>query len=462
MASMLSSDQSKLLTPAPADTGKPLRIAFLTYRGKAHCGGQGVYTRHMARALTDLGHHVEVFSGQPYPEVDDDIILHKLESLDIFNDHFPGRMPGFWEIKSLPDFAELTSFLGGSFSEPLGFSLRAWQELKPRLDEFDLVHDNQTLGYGILGIQNDGLPVLQTIHHPITVDRRLEIEHARTLLEQIGKRRWYSFTRMQTRVAKRMRRVMTVSENSFEDVHADHEVPRDRMVVVPVGVDPELFRPRPDVDRIPGMILTTASADVPLKGLRYLLEAIAKLRTERPDVHLVIIGKPKEGGTAMQTLDRLGLTDHVTWISGVSDERIVELYSQCEVAVVPSLYEGFSLPAIEAMSSGACLVATNGGALPEVVGEDGETAIVVETESGDALAVGIAKALDDPELRDRLGTAGRERVVNHWSWRHTALKTIEQYRILLAEVGADPSPSAAPGQSGLAATFGKLTRKLGR
>jgi len=409
----------------------PLRIAYLSYRGKPHCGGQGVYTRHLTKALVRLGHHVEVFGGQPYPILDDGIELHELPSLDIFNDHFPGRMPGFWEVKSFADFAEVMSFMGGSFSEPLSFSLRAWKALRPRIGDFDLLHDNQTLGYGILGIQNEGLPVLQTIHHPITVDRKLEIEHARNLVEQIGKRRWYAFTKMQTRVAKRMLRVMTVSESSFDDIAADHKVDPDKMVVVPVGVDPELFRPMPEVKKIPGMIVTTASADVALKGLKFLLEALAKLRTERPEAHLVIIGKPKEGGAAMETLERLGLTDHVHWISGVPDERIVELYSECEVACVPSLYEGFSLPAIEAMSSGAALVATTGGALPEVVGEDGVSALLVEPGSGDALAMALGRAMDDPDLRTRIGAAARQRVIDQWSWHHTAVKTIEQYRILL-------------------------------
>jgi len=435
------------ISPAVAsDGGAPLRIAFLSYRGKPHCGGQGVYTRHLTKALKDMGHHVEVFGGQPYPEVVDGVPLHELPSLDIFNDHFPGRMPGFWEVKSAADFAEVMSFMGGSFSEPLSFSLRAWKALKPRINDFDLVHDNQTLGYGILGMQNDGLPVLQTIHHPITVDRKLELEHARTAVERFGKRRWYSFTKMQTRVAKRMLRVMTVSESSFDDIANDHEVDRDRMVVVPVGVDPELFRPMPNVKRVPGMLVTTASADVPLKGLRYLLEALAKVRTERPEAHLVIIGKPKEGGAAMDTLDRLGLADHVSWISGVSDQRIVDLYSECEVAVVPSLYEGFSLPAIEAMSSGACLVATTGGALPEVAGNHDESALLCEPGDPDALAAMINLALGDPDLRARLGAAARARVIDKWSWHHTAVKTVEQYRLLLEEWDREGKPKIPLGK----------------
>lgn len=433
-----------------------MRIAFLTYRGKPHCGGQGVYTRHLTKALADLGHHVEVYSGQPYPHVVDDVPLHKLPSLDIYNDQFPGRMPAFWELKNVYDLAEVTAFSSGTFSEPLSFSLRAWGALRPRLGDFDLVHDNQTLGYGLLGIQNDGLPILESIHHPITVDRRLEIEHARTMVERFGKRRWYAFTKMQTRVAQRMLRVVTVSQSSFDDIVADHGVDPTRMAVVPVGVDPELYRPLPDVAKVPGMIVTTASADVALKGLRYLLEALAKVRVEHPDAHLVIIGKPKEGGSAMQVLRDLGLADHVEWISGVPDERIVELYSQCEVACVPSLYEGFSLPAIEAMSSGACLVATTGGALREVVGRDNDTALLCPPGDAEALAATLTKALRDPALRARIGAAGRQRVIDHWSWRHTAVRTVEQYEILLEEWRNRPPtkgvrswlPKSLPGRSG--------------
>ena len=406
---------------------------MLSYRGKRHCGGQGVYVRHLSKALVDLGHQVEVFGGPPYPDLDPRVPLHELPSLEIYNDYFPGRMPGFWEIKSFADFAELTSFMGGTFSEPLAFSIRAHDALKDRVDDFDVVQDNQTLGYGILALERAGLPVLGTIHHPITVDRRLEIEHARTRFEEIGKRRWYSFTKMQTRVATRLTRIITVSESSLHDIHQDHKVELDRMHVVPVGVDPDLFQPVPGVQRIPGRIVTTASADVALKGLRFLLEAIAKLRTERDDVHLVVIGRPKEGGQSEATIRELGLEDHIEFISGVPDERIVELYSEAELAVVPSLYEGFSLPAIEAMSCAIPLVATTGGALPEVTGIDNETVLQVSPGDSDALAARMRGALADPELRARVGSNGRQRVIDHWSWRHTALRTVEHYRALLDE-----------------------------
>jgi glycosyltransferase involved in cell wall biosynthesis len=410
-----------------------LRIALLAYRGKPHVGGQGVYIRHLSKALADLGHHVEVLGGQPYPELDPRVPLVKLRSLDIYNDYFPMRMPGLWELKRWHDFVEVASFSAGQFPEPLAFSLRAWSHLHSRPGVFDLVHDNQSLGYGLLGIQREGLPVIATIHHPITVDRRLEIEHAHGRYLRWTLRRWYSFTKMQTRVASRLPRVVTVSESSFKDIVHDHRVDPSRMAVVPVGVDVDLFRPLAEVAPVSGRLITTASADVTMKGLRFLLEALAKVRTERDDAHLVVIGKRKPGGQADRTIARLGLESAVEFVSGVPDERIIELYAEAEVAVVPSLYEGFSLPAVEAMACGTPLVATSGGALPEVVGNDGETALVVPPGDSEALAATLRRALGRSDLRSTIGAAGRQRVIDQWSWKHTAEKTVEQYRILLDE-----------------------------
>ena len=413
----------------PFDPNGPLRIAYLTYRGKPHVGGQGVYTRHLTKALVDLGHHVEVFGGQPYPILDSRIPLHKLPSLDIFNDQYPGRFPAYWEIKDWPTFVETAQFLKGTFGEPRAFSIRAYNELSKRVHDFDLVHDNQCLGYGILKIEKL-IPTIVTLHHPITKDRKLEMEHTKTWWKRQSIRRWYSFVNMQGKVASKMPRVVVVSENSIADIHTDMKVSLDRMKLVPVGVDPELFTPLPHIARKPGHLITTASADVALKGLSYLLEALAKIRTER-DVHLTIIGRPREGANA-DLIRKLGLSDCITHVSGVSDERIVELYAESELAVVPSLYEGFSLPAIEAMSTGICLVATTGGALPEVTGADNDTVLSCPAGDADALAAPIRRGLDNAELRNRVGAAGRARVVERWSWKHCAQLTVDQYREVLA------------------------------
>jgi len=413
----------------PFDPNGPLRIAYLTYRGKPHVGGQGVYTRHLTKALVDLGHHVEVFGGQPYPILDPRVQLHQLPSLDIFNDAFPGRFPAYWEINDWPNFVETAQFLKGTFGEPRSFSIRAHRALKTRVNDFDIVHDNQCLGYGILKIEKI-IPTIVTLHHPITKDRKLEMEHTPTWWKRKAIGRWYSFVEMQGKVASKMPRVVVVSKNSIDDIHTDMKVSLDRMRLVPVGVDHELFSPKPSVQRKPGHMITTASADVALKGLSYLLEALAKLRTER-EVHLTIIGKPREGANA-DLIRSLGLEDCITHVSGVTDERIVELYAEAELAVVPSLYEGFSLPAIEAMATGTCLVATTGGALPEVTGADNDTVLSCPAGDADALAAAIRRGLDSKELRDRIGAAGRTRVVERWSWRHCAALTVDQYKEVLS------------------------------
>ena len=413
----------------PFDPNGPLRIAYLTYRGKPHVGGQGVYTRHLTKALVDLGHHVEVFGGQPYPILDPRVQLHQLPSLDIFNDAYPGRFPAYWEVNDWPNFVETAQFLKGTFGEPRSFSIRAHRALKTRVNDFDIVHDNQCLGYGILKIEKM-IPTIVTLHHPITKDRKLEMEHTPTWWKRKAIGRWYSFVEMQGKVASQMPRVVVVSKNSIDDIHTDMKVSLDRMRLVPVGVDHELFSPKPSVQRKPGHMITTASADVALKGLSYLLEALAKLRTER-EVHLTIIGKPREGANA-DLIRSLGLEDCITHVSGVTDERIVELYAEAELAVVPSLYEGFSLPAIEAMATGTCLVATTGGALPEVTGVDNDTVLSCPAGDTDALAAAIRRGLDSKELRDRIGTAGRARVVERWSWRHCAALTVDQYKEVLS------------------------------
>jgi glycosyltransferase involved in cell wall biosynthesis len=369
-----------------------------------------------------------VYGGQPYPVLDPRIEMHKLPSLDIFNDLYPGRFPAYWEVKEWPDAVEVLEFLRGTFGEPRAFSLRAYRALKPRANDFDLVHDNQCLGTAIARI-NDVIPTIVTLHHPITRDRALEMSHTPNWWKRRAIGRWYSFVRMQGKVARSMPRIVVVSENSINDIEKDMGVRRDRMRLVPVGVDPELFTPLPHVEREPQRLITTASADVALKGLSYLLEALAKLRTER-DVRLTIIGKPRAGASA-DLIDSLGLKDCIDYVSGVPDETIVELYARSTLAVVPSLYEGFSLPAIEAMSTGICLVATTGGALPEVTGRDGDTVLSCPPGDVDALAAAIRRGLDDADLRARVGAAGRKRVVERWSWRHCAQLTVEQYREVL-------------------------------
>jgi len=414
-----------------------LRIALLSYRGDPFCGGQGVYVRHLSRELARLGHHVDVIGAQPYPVLDEvegpgSVRLVELPSLDLYRADDPFRTPAAAEYRGLVDVLEFATMRTGGFPEPLTFSLRARQYLARHKGRYDVVHDNQTLGYGLLGLERHGFPLVTTVHHPITVDRQLEIDAAGGLLERLGKRRWYAFTRMQARVARRLDRIITVSGSSKAEIAAQLGAAPGAISVVPIGADTRLWSPSDEVAVVPGRIVTTSSADVPLKGLVYLVEALAKVRTER-DAHLVVVGKPqREDGPVADAVRRFGLERHVEFRTGLSDRDLVDLYRSAEVACVPSLYEGFSLPAAEAMATGTPLVATTGGAIPEVAGPDGETCLAVPPADAGALAAALGRLLDDPELRERLGAAGRQRVLANFTWQRAAELTVERYRAAIA------------------------------
>nr|WP_207630798.1 MULTISPECIES: glycosyltransferase family 4 protein [unclassified Actinopolyspora] len=397
---------------------------MLSYRSKPHSGGQGIYVRHLSRGLAELGHEVEVFSGQPYPELDQGVRLTRVPSLDLYREPDPFRTPHPRELRGPLDLAELGIMWTAGFPEPLTFSLRAARILRDRAHEFDVVHDNQSLGYGLLGLRRAGIPLVATVHHPITHDRRVELAAARGW-RKLTLRRWYGFLRMQRRVARRIPRVLTVSRSSAEDIVNDFGVPEDNLRVVPLGVDSEVFRP-PERPRTPGRIVAMASADTPMKGIDTLLEAVAKLRTERP-VELVLVANPVRGGPTERLIEELGIGDIVQTVSGLSDTRLAELFGSAEIACVPSLYEGFSLPTVEAMACGTPLVASRAGAIPEVVGTDGSTAELVPPADVGALAGRLGALLDDPDRRAALGRAGRSRVLARYSWASVAAATVDCY-----------------------------------
>ncbi len=404
----------------------PLRIAFLIYRGNPYSGGQGVYTRYLTKALVDLGHEVEVFAGPPYPVLDEGVKFTAVPSLDLYREPDPFRIPWPWELKSWIDVEEFGIMASGGFPEPRTWSHRIRRVLKDRVGDFDIIHDNQCLGSGMLGIVEDGWPLLTTLHHPITVDRDLDLSHTTNPFRRMTLARWYHFLGMQKRVAKQLPRLTTVSTSSKRDITAQMGVDFDKMGVVPVGVDHNRFRRLKDVKKVKGRLMTTASADVPLKGLMPLLEAVAKVKTER-SITLTLVGKPRSGSKVANRVAELGLEDVVQFHTGISDDKMVELFNEAEVAVVPSLYEGFSLPAVEAMSCSTALVATTGGALPEVVGTDGTTGILVPPNDPGALAAAIIRVLDDKKLRESLEKNGRKRVESMFTWKACAEGTVREY-----------------------------------
>ncbi|HEV2637891.1 MAG TPA: glycosyltransferase family 4 protein [Actinocrinis sp.] len=420
-----------------------LRVALLCYRGNPFSGGQGVYTRNLSRELAALGHRVEVFAGQPYPVLDDPVGFTPVPSLDLYREPDPFRTPRPGEFRDRIDLLEVATMWTAGFPEPRTFALRAARVLAARAGEFDLVHDNQCLGRGLLTLPGLGLPTLATIHHPVRVDRELELAEAGGW-RQISLRRWYGFTKMQARVARRLPEIITVSSSSAAQIAEYMGVLPERIRTIPIGTDVDRYRPDPMVATVPGRIVTTASADSPLKGLAVLIEAFAKVRTEHDHAHLVVVGKPKKGGPALRAIEEYGLAGSITFTDSLSEDELIATLRSAEIACVPSLYEGFSLPAVEAMAIGLPLVSTTGGALPEVAGPDGHSTLAVPPGDAPALAVALSRLLGDPQLRARLGAAARERAVTRFTWRTAAIATAERYYALIeATAGAGSTRSVS-------------------
>jgi glycosyltransferase involved in cell wall biosynthesis len=396
-------------------SGNALRILMPSYRSAPYSGGQGVYVKHLSKALTALGHHVDVISGPPYPHLDPSVGLIKLPSLDLHAQPNGLLALRFKHLLSYTDTYEWFAHNTGRFMEPYTFGRRLAKYIRTQNTNYDIIHDNQSLAWGLLDIERMGIPVIATIHHPITRDLAFMLESQQSKSAKTFTKRWHSFLDMQKDVAKKLSSIITVSENTKRDLTTDFDLLPEQMNVIHNGVDTELFKPQPHITRQEMSLITTASADVPLKGLTYLLKAFELLKPQYPALRLVVIGRPKESTNTI--LHRLGIADDVTFLYQISDQELVEVYARATIAVCPSLYEGFGFPAAEAMSCGVPLVSTNGGALPEVVGDAGLT---VPPGDSDELATAISNLLDNAHLRQELGEKGRQRMLSNFTWQKAA------------------------------------------
>jgi glycosyltransferase involved in cell wall biosynthesis len=407
---------------------KPLKICLLGYRSKPHCGGQGIYIKYLSSALAKLGHTVDVISGEPYPELEDTVRLIKMPGKNMFEQESRFFALERKDLKSYTNLREWFGVLTGGFPEPYTFGRRVVQRFKRHRPDYDLVHDNQSLCYGLLQIQRLGIPVVATIHHPITKDREIALNSANGFKHRLLIRRWYSFLGMQKQVVRRLNHLLTVSDRSRHDIAEAFETNASRISVVYNGIDTIDFAPQPEIERLPWRIMATASADMPLKGLDYLLRALARLLPRYPKLELLVVGSPKPGGHTEKLIKKLGIEQNVRFVNNLPTNAIARLYSEATMAVVPSIYEGFGLPAGEAMSCETPVISSDGGALPEIVGNAG---IVVPAGNSEAIATAIHELLEDPERRKTLGKMGRQRILDKFSWEVAAKQMTRYYMNIL-------------------------------
>ena len=416
-------------TSSPTNSHKPLNIALLGYRSNPYSGGQGVYLKHLAKALVDMGHRVDVISGEPYPELDARVDLVRLPGLNLYAHPNPAWPLTQQRWRDPLNVFEWASYWSGGFPEPFTFGHRLLRHFKTTRPRYDIIHDNQSLCTGLLGLMRRGYAVTSTIHHPITFDRDIALQNTQEWGLRLLIRRWHRFLQMQTQVTRQLPYITTVSENSKRDIASAFGICEKRIEVVLNGIDSKIFQPMPAVAREPYHLITTASADQPLKGTQHLIPAVADLAARYPDLKLTFIGAPKPGGKTEQLIQSFQLDERIEFHHGLSFDEIKQLYAKASVAVVPSEYEGFGFPAGEAMACAVPLVSTDGGALPEVVGDAG---VIVPSKNPQALAKAIGDLFENPAERARLSEAGRRRMVEHFSWARTAQEFTQHYHQVIA------------------------------
>lgn len=406
-----------------------LRICLLSYRGNPYCGGQGIYVQYLAQELVQLGHEVMMVVGPPYPLPVQGVEVHRVDNPMVFGystSQILSRIPPNLLFSPL-NFYEYASSRMGVFPEIRSFSFRAYSRLRGILRDrtLDIIHDNQCLGFGFLLIKRFRIPLVSTIHHPLTIDRRTWFEQPANLVQKVKMILYYPLL-MQRMVANRMDRIITVSKDAASRISEDFGVPSERIRVVYNGIDPSLFRMLPEVKKVPNRLIFVGNVADRKKGILYLLQAMALLDKA---VELVVV----DGGTparvsAADLIRRYGLGSRVRITGKIDTEEVVRLYCSAQLAVVPSLYEGFGFPAAEAMACELPVVATTAGALPEVVGPHGEAGLLVQPRDPQGLARAISGLLSDPGRCLEMGRVARQRVLEKFSWRRAASQLVEHYR----------------------------------
>ena len=394
-----------------------LNIAISSYRSAPFGGGQGIFIYELSKALQALGHKVDIISGPPYPNLEPEINLIKSPGLDLFSTFvFQERISLFKKKKNKTqeDWYEFFSALLGGFPEIKTFGERL-KELVSN-SSYDVLIDNQSVSFGILEIQKT-LPVLEIIHHPITKDYQYDIQFSKGIIQKISKWRWFSFLKMQKKVAPNLNAISTPSLNSKKDIAKDFNVSTKKISVIPNGIDFEKFSPKSDISRTMGQIITTASADVPLKGLDFTLQAIAVLIKDFPYLRLIIIGAPRIGGHTERLIQKLKIEANIVYKTNLTKEEIAIEYANSNIAVVSSLYEGFGFPVGEAMACSIPLIATNVASIPEITSNFAELIPACDSKS---IERSIRNILSNPEKYQTRADEGRQHIIDNFDWKKIA------------------------------------------
>ncbi len=283
--------------------------------------------------------------------------------------------------------------------------------------QFDVIHLNQIMGPALRKLRHTGKPILLLIHHPVTADKEIAIKESAGFTKILWWLRYFLLVGFQKKMCKAATHVATVSETMKQRIASDYGLPLEKISVVPNGVDGEVFTPVRDHE-CTADVIAIGSFVHPRKGFPYLIELYKRLAESGYKV--LDVGRRTDAQRA-----ELAKLKGITSLGTVSEEQLIESLRHARVLVSTSLYEGFGLSLIEALSCGHPAFAFSVGAVPEVLGSI-EPALIVETRNVQVMEEKVLGFLSySQEQREEQGRFYREQVLDRYALKHSA-KSLEK------------------------------------
>ena len=404
-----------------------LKIAFLSYRSDPFSGGQGIYIKNISEALHNRGHEITIFSGNPLPEVNKAIKVVRIETPGFF-ETFDSleRLKIFTSLeKNRLNFMDFFETFTGTFTEPVFFGERLVKNkyFQETIDEFDIFHDNQSISsYPETVLKK----LVTTLHHPIHVDKEIDLTSEKSFLSRLSIKRWYSFLNFQKKNLKAVKKVISPSLSSKNDICRYFDYPSKNISVIWNGInlDDCKFHQRESFN---ANFVTIISADVPMKNLKTVLKALYLLKQEGINAKLTIVGDLREDNNKL--IDRLGLTKEITYKSKLPRKQLIQSLNNADIGIAPSKYEGFGFPLVEMIATGLPVIVSDKASLPELAGNAG---LIFNSSDSNDLKEKMKELIENAALRNKVTENSKLRRDDFFGWDEYAKKLEDLYKEIIS------------------------------
>ena len=404
-----------------------LKIALLSYRSDPFSGGQGIYIKNISEALHDRGHEITIFSGNPLPEVNKAIKVVRIETPGFF-ETFDSleRLKIFTSLeKNRLNFMDFFETFTGTFTEPVFFGERLVKNkyFQETVDEFDIFHDNQSISSYPEKVLKK---LVTTLHHPIHVDKEIDLTIEKSFLKRLSIKRWYSFLNFQKKNLKAVKKVISPSLSSKNDICRYFDYPSKNISVIWNGInlDDCKFHERESFN---ANFVTIISADVPMKNLKTVLKALYLLKQEGINAKLTIVGDLREDNNKL--IDRLGLTKEITYKSKLPRKQLIQSLNNADIGIAPSKYEGFGFPLVEMIATGLPVIVSDKASLPELAGNAG---LIFNSSDSNDLKEKMKELIENTTLRNKVTENSKLRRDDFFGWDEYAKKLEDLYKEIIS------------------------------